>query len=410
MKIYLVGGAIRNNLLNIPTTDKDWVVVGATPEELLFKNFKQVGKNFPVFLHPITHEEYALARTEQKFGVGYKGFKVNYSSNVTLKEDLIRRDLTINAIAQDTYGNYIDPFNGIQDIKLKILRHISPAFSEDPLRILRVARFAALFFHLGFRIAEETIILMNKIVNSKELLYLNPNRIWKETEKAMKTNNPHIFFQILHYCHVLPSLFPELHAIILTHKKIHLYNLTQNLYETCFKALAKISLVTNEIDIKFAYLFQQLSLPNHYFTYNSLLLRNLFIINMINKLCKRLNIPNYIKKLSNLIMNHQHFLCTLCYQSSEFIVQLFYKIDAWRKPIVIDKLSFLINYICRDSNIYIGNNFFRPGNYLKEIFNIAHNVSIKKIIMFKNIKGCAIRKIFIQHRINAINIWKSKLY
>ncbi|MDE5285575.1 MAG: tRNA CCA-pyrophosphorylase, partial [Buchnera aphidicola] len=172
MKIYLVGGAIRDFFLNLPIKDQDWVVVGATEKLLLEKKFQRVGKDFPVFLHPQTHEEYALARQEKKSGRGYTGFITNYSANVTLEEDLVRRDLTINAIARDAKGNYIDPFHGIQDIECRLLRHVSDAFVEDPLRVLRTARFAASLAHLGFQIARETMILMCTIVKKKELFYL----------------------------------------------------------------------------------------------------------------------------------------------------------------------------------------------------------------------------------------------
>ncbi|QTM69410.1 tRNA CCA-pyrophosphorylase, partial [Buchnera aphidicola (Hormaphis cornu)] len=222
MKIYLVGGAIRNKLLKLPVIDKDWVVVGSTPEFLLKKKYRQVGKDFPVFLHPQTYEEYALARKERKSGKGYNGFQIDFGSNITLREDLIRRDLTINAIAQDCYGKYIDPFNGLNDIKLRVLRHISSAFSEDPLRVLRVARFSASFFHLGFIIAKKTMKLMSDIVKSKELLYLDVQRIWKETEKAMQTNHPHIFFQVLNCCNALSILFPEIIKLVLIHKNLYL--------------------------------------------------------------------------------------------------------------------------------------------------------------------------------------------
>ncbi len=195
MQTYLVGGAVRDKLLNYPVKDKDWVVVGATPQQFLDDGFKQVGKDFPVFLHPETNEEYALARTERKSGKGYYGFEVHAAPDVTLEQDLERRDLTINAIAMDQQQQLVDPFNGQQDIKDKILRHVSPAYAEDPLRVLRTARFAARFHHLGFSIAPETMQLMTKLAASGELKNLTAERVWQETEKALSERSPQVYFE-----------------------------------------------------------------------------------------------------------------------------------------------------------------------------------------------------------------------
>lgn len=190
MKIYLVGGAVRDQLLNLPVKDRDWVVVGATPKTLLQQGYQQVGKDFPVFLHPDTHEEYALARTERKSGSGYTGFTCYAAPDVTLEDDLQRRDLTINAIAYSAKGEYIDPYHGIDDIHAKLLRHVSDAFSEDPLRVLRVARFAARFAPLGFTIAPETMSLMQEMTNSGELNASRLNECGKKRKKHF-TAKPH---------------------------------------------------------------------------------------------------------------------------------------------------------------------------------------------------------------------------
>lgn len=207
---FLVGGAVRDRLLGYPYSERDWVVVGATPEAMLAAGFKPVGKDFPVFLHPQTNEEYALARTERKSGRGYHGFVCHSSPDVTLEQDLARRDLTINAIAEDADGQLVDPYGGRADLEQRVLRHVSPAFGEDPLRILRVARFAARYHHLGFRVAPETLALMAAMVDEGEADELVAERIWKETERALTEPNPEIFFLTLRQCGALRALFPML--------------------------------------------------------------------------------------------------------------------------------------------------------------------------------------------------------
>lgn len=213
MKIYLVGGAVRDKLLGLTPKELDWVVVGGTPAELESQGYRQVGKDFPVFLHPDTHEEYALARTERKTAPGYHGFAVHAAPDVTLEEDLLRRDLTINAIAQSDDGTLIDPFNGQRDLANKLLRHVSAAFCEDPVRILRVARFAARFAHLGFSVAGETIQLMREMVDAGEVDALVAERVWAETERALGEATPTRFFEVLRECGALEKLFPEIDCL-----------------------------------------------------------------------------------------------------------------------------------------------------------------------------------------------------
>ena len=198
MEVYLVGGAVRDELLGLPVREQDWVVVGSSPEEMLVRGYRQVGKDFPVFLHPDTNEEYALARTERKKGRGYYGFEVHASPDVSLQDDLLRRDLTVNAMAKSQSGKIIDPYGGQQDLKARRLRHVSAAFSEDPLRILRVARFAARFAGLGFRIVNETMQLMHGMVRTGELKEIAAERIWEETKNALSTSSPGEFFSVLH--------------------------------------------------------------------------------------------------------------------------------------------------------------------------------------------------------------------
>ncbi|MGC3983024.1 MAG: multifunctional CCA addition/repair protein [Steroidobacteraceae bacterium] len=214
MKTYLVGGAVRDALLNLPVKERDWVVVGATPDDLLQQGYQAVGRDFPVFLHPYTKEEYALARTERKTGAGYHGFDTRFSPDVTLEQDLLRRDLTINAIAQEPdNGALIDPYGGQADLAARVLRHVSPAFAEDPLRVLRAARFAARFAHLGFNLADETLQLMRELSSGDELRTLTPERVWRETQLALSTASPHIYVSVLRECGALKVILPEVDAL-----------------------------------------------------------------------------------------------------------------------------------------------------------------------------------------------------
>ncbi len=213
METYLVGGAVRDELLGHPATDRDWVVIGATAENLISQGYTQIGNTFPCFLHPETREEYALARTERKSSPGHQGFICDFGPHISLEEDLSRRDLTINAIARDTQGRYIDPYGGIADLKARILRHVSPAFSEDPLRVLRVARFAARFKHQGFRIHAKTLTLMSRIAAGGELQELSAERVWNELLRALGETTPSEFFAVLHRCGALRELLPELDSI-----------------------------------------------------------------------------------------------------------------------------------------------------------------------------------------------------
>ena len=213
MRTYLVGGAVRDRLLQRPVSDRDHVVVGASPDDLLALGYKPVGKDFPVFLHPDTGEEYALARTERKTGRGYHGFAVHADPAVTLEQDLERRDLTINAIAMDEAGGLVDPFGGVRDVEQRVLRHVSPAFVEDPVRLLRVARFAARFAPLGFTIAGETMALMQRMVRDGEVDHLVPERVWQETRRALGEPRPSAFLRVLRESGALAVLFPEVDAL-----------------------------------------------------------------------------------------------------------------------------------------------------------------------------------------------------
>jgi len=282
VKAYVVGGAVRDELLGLPVHDRDYVVVGATPEEMTAAGFRPVGKDFPVFLHPKTHEEYALARTERKSGRGYKGFTVYAAPDVTLEQDLARRDLTINAIAKADDGTLIDPFNGKKDLQEKVLRHVSEAFQEDPVRILRVARFAARF---GFRIADETMALMKSMVASGEADHLVPERVWQEFAKGLMEPQPALMFEALERCGLRPKLLAELAA------------LPKNF--------------SGPLPVRFAVLCWPLAEAG------------------ILALCERLRVPNEERELAVLACRTQKFLNAA---KADELLNLLKRADAFRRP------------------------------------------------------------------------------
>ena len=296
MDVYLVGGAVRDELLERPVTERDWVVVGATPQEMRSKGYEQVGKDFPVFLHPKTKEEYALARTERKSGSGYTGFVCYAAPDVTLEQDLVRRDLTVNAIAKDNKGNLIDPYHGVADIQARTLRHVSEAFSEDPLRVFRVARFAARYAYLGFTVADETISLMHSMAASGELIHLTAERVWKETIRALGEHNPNVYFQVLGEANALNDWFPEI---------------CHSLEAICQRLERGASTKVND-EIRWALLFADIE-PQQ-----------------TERLCKRLKAPN---KYSDLAILVSRFCAKFsASNSAEEWLAICNHCDAWRKP------------------------------------------------------------------------------
>ncbi|MCE0493403.1 multifunctional CCA addition/repair protein [Vibrio salinus] len=332
MKIYLVGGAVRDKLLKIDSDDRDWVVVGSTPEEMMKQGFTPVGKDFPVFLHPTTQEEHALARTEKKTGSGYTGFECYFSEEVTLEEDLRRRDLTINAMALDESGMVIDPYGGQRDLEHKRLRHVSEAFSEDPLRVLRVARFAAKLAHLGFRVAEETMQLMSHITESGELEHLTAERVWLEWHKSLTTPSPHIFFNVLRDCGALAVLLPELNNLfgVPQPEKWHPEIDTGIHTLMVLKQAAQLSPCPQ---IRFAATVHDLGKgitpqnewPSHKkHCHNGLAL--------INQVCDRFKLPNDYRELALIVCEQHSNVHRAMELRSDTFVRIFAKIDVWRKP------------------------------------------------------------------------------
>jgi tRNA nucleotidyltransferase (CCA-adding enzyme) len=329
MKTYLVGGAVRDKLLGIPVKDRDWVVVGTTPDEMLNKGFKPVGKDFPVFLHPETKEEYALARTERKSGKGYKGFTFHTSSDVTLEEDLQRRDLTINAIAEDENGNLIDPYAGEVDLQEKMLRHVSPAFVEDPLRVLRIARFAAT---LGFKIAPETMALLKEIADSDELDALVAERVWTEMEKALAGKYPARFILALQSCNALQKLFPEIQALFgIPQTKEYHPEIDTGLHT--IMSLNQSTRLSPDPMIRFAVLVHDLGkattpkdkLPSHHGHEER-------GAKIIDELCKRYRVPNKYRELA-MNVSRFHLDChRIREMKPETILKKLEQLDAFRRP------------------------------------------------------------------------------
>jgi len=313
VEIYLVGGAVRDKLLELPVKERDWVVIGETPESMVRQGFRPVGKDFPVFLHPKTHEEYALARTERKTAPGYKGFTVHASPDVSLEQDLIRRDLTINAMAMTSQGQLIDPYGGQLDLEKRIFRHISPAFAEDPVRILRVARFAARYGHLGFTLAEETRILMQSMVTAGEVDHLVPERVWAELFKALGEKSPGAFFYTLKDCAALDKIFPEINGLfgVPQPEKYHPEIDTGIHVMLCLEQAARLS---SSLEVRFAALVHDLGKgmspkehwPHHYGHETQGL-------PILENMCSRLRVPNSFKALALQVMQYH----THCHRAFE---------------------------------------------------------------------------------------------
>ncbi len=337
MKFYLVGGTVRDELLGLPAQERDWVVVGATPDDLLALGFKPVGKNFPVFLHPDTHDEYALARTERKTAPGYHGFEFHASPEVTLQEDLQRRDLTINAMARDENGQIIDPFDGQQDLTKRVLRHVSAAFVEDPVRILRVARFHARFFEFGFSIVDETRQLMKDMVDRGEVDALVPERVWQETVRAIAENHPEKYFETLRDCGALSRIFPELEALFgVPQPERHHPEIDTGIHT--MMVLRQAARLTNDRTVRFAALTHDLGkgetppelLPGHRGHEKR-------SIRLVRAMSKRLRIP---REYRDLAVRVAEFHCH-CHRALELkpstILKVIEALDAFRNPARFEK-------------------------------------------------------------------------
>lgn len=400
MKIYLVGGAVRDSLLNLPIKDKDFMVVGATPEQMQQLGYRQVGKDFPVFLHPKTQQEYALARTERKVGLGYGGFSCYASPDVTLEQDLLRRDLTINAIAQDEAGNLYDPYHGIADINARKLRHVSAAFAEDPLRVLRVARFAARFHDLGFEIAAETMALMQHMSQAEELTALTPERVWQEVDKSLGSPHPEVFFEVLRQCGALNILFPEIEALFGVPQPEKWHPEIDTGLHTML-VLAQATALTEEKAVRFAALVHDLgkalSPKEHWPKHHGHGQKGLPVI---KSLCERLRIPNEYRDLALLVSDQHQNVHQAFELRSETIIKLFDKADFWRKP---ERLKQLLLACIADMRGRTGfeHHAYPQGDYLSACFLAANTVDVKAIIA-AGFQGAQIKQALNSKRIEVI--------
>ena len=374
-KIYCVGGAVRDRLLGLPVQDHDWVVVGSTPEDMVAQGFQPVGRDFPVFLHPQTHEEYALARTERKTARGYKGFAVYAAPDVTLEQDLLRRDFTINAIAQDEDGKLIDPHNGIADLRAGILRHVSAAFGEDPVRILRAARFAARF---GFSIAPETLALMRDMVNNGEVDALVAERVWQELARGLMEKKPSRFFETLRSCGALAKILPEVDA---------LFGVPQpEKYHPEIDCGIHTLLVVDDaarhdypLEVRFAALAHDLGkgttpkdiLPRH-------IGHELRGVEIIKKLAQRLRIPADCRDLAMLAARYHGDIHRARELRAETIIKLFQSTDAWRRP---ERFAQLLQTCATDAHGRTGHeqDDYPQADYLLQLLDAARAVDAGEI-------------------------------
>ena len=377
MQVYLVGGAVRDALLNRKVVERDYVVVGATPEEMLSQGFTQVGKDFPVFLHPKTQEEYALARTERKSGKGYTGFVCDASSSVTLEEDLLRRDLTVNAIAQDNYGKLIDPYGGKKDLENRLLRHVSEAFSEDPLRVFRVARFATRYAYLGFTIATETMALMQSMAQSGELSTLSAERVWQETKRSLLEKTPHVFFTVLNQAHGLNDWFTELER-----------NLDTAL-ET-LKTAVDLEKVENESVVK-----------DTDTETARLITRFTALLTHLNEeeakqLCSRLKVQNQVSEIVSLACKFKGFLLN-AQNSPADLLALFNGCDAWRRE---ERFTLLLSAFAPYAHNK-GIDWQRQRKRIENALSAANQVNVQDIIA-TGVKGPEIKDALNRAKLSAI--------
>ena len=394
---YLVGGAVRDKLLGRAVADRDYVVTGASVKQMLSLGFTQVGKDFPVFLHPQNKEEYALARTERKQGHGYTGFTCYAAPDVTLEQDLYRRDLTINAMAMAIDGKIIDPYNGQQDLDNRILRHVSDAFIEDPLRVLRVARFAARYHSYGFVVADETMLLMTHISNSGELATLSGERIWKEMQRSLAESNPEVFFQVLFQCNALKEIWSDLHKLwgVPNPEKWH--------PEICsgihtMMVLQRAVKLSPKTSVRFAALChdlgKSLTLEEHWPAHRG---HEKAGLPLVERIADKLRLPTDHKRLALKVCQF-HLHCHKVFElKPATILKMFNKLDVWRKPEEFDDFLIACNAdFC--GRLGSEEKAYPQKDYLLELFTQTKAINAKKFVQ-QGLKGLAIKEAIEQARL-----------
>ena len=402
MQIYLVGGAVRDRLLGLEPRDRDWVVVGATPEQMVEQGFRPVGKEFPVFLHPHTGEEYALARTERKTAPGYHGFVFHADAQVTLEDDLARRDLTINAMAEDAQGKVIDPFGGQEDLANGRLRHVSPAFVEDPVRILRIARYAARFARWGFRVAHGTHALMKKMVANGEVDALVPERVWQETEAALGEDTPSRFFEVLRNCGALARIFPELEALFGVPQPKH-HHPEEDTGVHTMMVLEQAAKLSDDSAVRFAAVVHDLGKgttpkeewPRH-------IAHEHRGVALVEGLCERLRVPREYRDLAVLVTKHHGVYHRAEELRPETLLKTLEQLDSFRRPERLERFLLACEADSRGRPGFEQRHFAQPG-----IFRAAHAAAQAiqaRDLATQGLTGKAIGEALHRARVQAIKL------
>ena len=400
MECYLVGGCVRDKLLGRAVKDRDWVVVGASVKHMLQQGYRQVGKDFPVFLHPETNEEYALARTERKTKPGYTGFVFHADPDVTLEADLLRRDLTINAMAETASGEIIDPYNGLQDLEQRWLRHISPAFAEDPVRILRVARFAARYADLGFRVADETMLLMRSMVDSGEVDALVAERVWQETANALAEPRPDVFIEVLRACGALAKLFPEIDCLFGVPQPAQYHPEIDTGVHTIMVLQQACRLSTDPV-VRFAALVHDLgkgTTPKHEWPRH--IAHEERGVPLVKGLCLRLKVPKVFQELAVLVSRyHLHYHRAAELKPSTLLKTLV-SLDAFRRPDRFEQFLLACEADARGRTGYEDRNFEQTA-MMRAAMSAASKVNVKPLID-AGLQGKALADELSLRRIQAI--------
>ena len=403
MKVYTVGGAVRDALLGLPVADRDWVVVGATPEAMTAAGYNPVGKDFPVFLHPQTHEEYALARTERKQGHGYKGFVVMASPDVSLEEDLLRRDLTINAMAEDADGQVIDPHGGLRDLQARVLRHVSPAFAEDPVRILRLARFAARF--TDFTVADDTLALMRDMVDAGEVDHLVPERVWQELSRGLMAEQPSRMFEVLRACGALQRLLPEVHRLWGVPQRAD-YHPEVDTGVHLMMVLDMAAQLQASLPVRVACLMHDLGKGN---TPADVLPRHLGheerSVRLLKPLCERLRVPTDCRELSEVVAREHGHLHRCMDFGPEALVRLLDRLDAFRKPQRLADILLACECDARGRGGEFSAQPYVQAHFVQRVFHAAAGVDTAQLAgeaVARGLKGPQIAGHIAQARAHAV--------